>query len=432
MKKKNCLLFLYIVFVVAFFIFTILQNRVGSSHVKSSLSSDVLLESIAQFNMSTMPPQSLHIDSPKKIHRYSINNDWLLHSDWCRKMIPQARRHLFITPVEGFGNRIRAIVASHYIAFLTGRELNILWPEMSEFIQEIQIPSCVKWVQHTQTPPRKCTVLDCHADIAKCIRLFTTQSLQEIFPESEPCIHLVSYTAWELYLLDNPSTYGALLSVTQKIPVSVILKSFTDALNNNVSDTYRHIRARLSTSPDSRRHIILTLHIRTGADRYDGGTIKNLYLPQLKCAAVLQDRLAQRNMSSSIFIESDSPTVKSIAASMSSLSSAFFLDGHAERADLRLVIILWMLLGDGDVFLGSHGSSLSRTAAQRTGTTLYQLPDRASFAVDTPNSTSKSLQCLNSALESTKTHDAVFILIPTECAEIYPACPGLSVVDAIT
>jgi len=235
-----------------------------------------------------------------------------------------------------------------------------------------------------------------------------------------------------LYLLDNPSTYGALLSVTQKIPVSVILRSFTDALNDNVWDTYRHIRARLSTPPDSRRHIILTLHIRTGADRYDGGTIKNLYLPQLRCAAVLQDRLPQRNMSSSIFIESDSTTVKSIAASMSSLSRAFFLDEHVERADLRLVIVLWMLLGDGDVFLGSHSSSLSRTAAQRTGNTLYQLPDRTSFADTTPNAAPKSLQCLNSALQSTKTHDAIFILIPTECAEIYPACPALSVVDAIT
>jgi len=400
--------------------------------MKSSKSPDVLLESMPQFNTSTMPPEPLHMDVPKKIHRYSIDNDLLLHSDWCKKMIPQARSQLFITPVEGFGNRIRAIVASHYIAFLTGRELNIMWPEMSEFIQEMQIPSCVRWVSHTPTPPRTCTVLDCHTDTAKCIALFTTQSLQEIFPESEPCIHWVSYTAWELYLLDNPSTYGALLSVTQKIPVSVILRSFTDALNDKVWDTYRHIRPRLSTSPDSRRHVILTLHLRTGADRFDGGTIKNLYLPQLRCAAVLQDRLAQRNMSSSIFIESDSTTVKSIAASMASLSSVFFLDEHAERADLRLVIVLWLLLGDGDVFLGSHRSSLSQTAAQRTGVTLFQLPHRTSFADTTPNATPKSLQCLNSALESTKTHDAIFILIPAECSEIYPACPALSVLDAIT
>ena len=204
--------------------------------------------------------------------------------------------------------------------------------------------------------------------------------------------------------------------------------SFTSALNDKVWDTYRHIRARLSTSMDSRRHIILTLHIRTGADRYDGGTIKNLYLPQLRCASIIQDRLAKHNMSSSIFIETDSTKVKSIAASMLSLSNAIFLDKHAERTDLQFVIVLWMLLGDGDIFLGSHGSSLSRTAAQRTGTTLYQLPAKSSFAIAEP----KSLQCLNCPLESTKTHDATFILIPTECSEIYPACPGISAVDSIT
>jgi hypothetical protein len=358
-----------------------------------------------------------------------MNGDRLLNSSWCKETNASTRRQLFLTPVEGFGNRIRAIIASHYIAVVTGRELNIIWPEMDEFLQERQTSPCAKWVARGET--QNCLVLDCHMNIAKCINLFTTRSLQEIFPESEPCIHLVSYTAWELYLLDNSLTYGALLSVTEKIPVFVILNSFTAALNDNVWNNYRHMRARLSSSVGSRRHIIMTLHIRTGADHYDGGRIKNLYSPQLRCAAVIQNRLAQRNMSSSIYIETDSTKVKSIAFSMSSLSNVIFLDKHAERADLGSVIVLWMLLGDGDVFLGSHGSSLSRTAAQRTMTTLYQLPTKSSYGTNTPNAEPKSFQCLHSRVESTKTHDATFVLVPTECSQIYPACPGTSALDSI-
>jgi hypothetical protein len=394
--------------------------------------------------LSHLPTSLLsHVVVPKKTHSNPLNSDWLVHgdwlihgdwlvhSDWCRVTNATARKHLFLTPVKGFGNRIRAIIAAHYIALATGRELHIVWPEMDEFIQKSMVPPCVKWTTHVQVQTPKCMVLDCHVNIASCIRLFTNRTLQEIFPTSETCIHLVSYTAWELYLLDNPKTHGALVSVTQKIPVSVILNSFTAALNDTVWNAYKHTRARMSALVDSRRHIMLTVHIRTGADSYDGGMIKTLYLPQLRCAAVIQSRLAERNMSSSIFIETDSTKVKSIAAAMTALSNAVFLEKHAERKDLLFVIVLWMLLGDGQVFLGSHGSSLSRTAAQRTGTTLYQLPATPSSASNTANGSLKSLQCVVSPLESTKTHDATFLLVPTECSEIYPACPGISAVDPI-
>ena len=351
-----------------------------------------------------------------------MHGDWLVHSDWCRG-IP--RKHLFLTPVEGFGDRVGAIIAGHYLALATGRALHIVWPEMDEFIDKSLVPPCVKWTTRVPVHTPQCMVLDCHVDVASCIRLFSTRTFQEIFPASETCIHLVSYTAWELHLLDNPKTHGALVSVTQKIPVSVILNAFTAALSDSVWSAYKHTRARMSALVDSRRHIMLTMHIRTG------GTINTLYLPQLRCAALIQRRLAERNLSSSIFIETDSPKVKSVAAAMASLSNAVFLEKHAERNDLQSVIVVWMLLGDGHVFLGSHGSSLSRTAAQRTGTTLYQLPARASGATNTPDAPLKSLQCVASPLESTKTHDAAFLLVPTECAELYPACPGISAVDPI-
>jgi len=431
MKLNFCFILLYVTLVLLSFILILSQNYI---FVSNSTSSKLPIQSqlpIVLFNSNATPVGPLYVDFPKKIRLKPIKGDWLINSDWCKAINPNPQKKLFLTPVEGFGNRIRAIVASHYISFITGRELNIVWPDIDKFIQRSQVPPCVKWITHIQLPKEKCTVLNCHVNIAKCIELFTTRSLQEIFPESEPCIHLVSYTAWELYLLDNSQTYGALLSITQKIPISVILNSFTTALNDNVWNMYRHMQARISNSSDSRRHIIMTMHIRTGADRYDGGIIKTLYLPQLKCASVIQDRLEKRNISSSIFIETDSKKVKSIAASMSSLSNAIFLDYHAEREDLQFVIVLWMLLGDGDVFFGSHGSSLSRTAAQRTGTTLYQLPANSHFAMNTPNAEIKSLQCVNNPLDSTKTHDATFLLIPTECAEIYPLCPGISVIDSI-
>jgi len=438
MKTYFCFILLYVVLVVLTLIFTLLQKYLLAYHeTPSQLPESLLLpiqsqKPILLFNQSATQFEFLHVSLPKDPYLNSVSGDLLVNGNWCNRSNPTTNNKLFLTPVEGFGNRIRAIVASHYIAFITGRELNIVWPDMEEFIQKSQTPPCVKWIKHIPKQKQKCTILNCHANVAKCIELFTTRSLQEIFPESETCIHLISFTAWELYLLDNSRTHGAFLSVTQKIPISVILNSFTTALDDHVRNAYKHMRARMSTSLDSRRHIKLTMHIRTGADRYDGGMIQNLYLPQLRCAAAIQNRLGQHNMSSSIFIETDSTKVKSIAKSMSSLSNAIFLDKHAERADLQFVIILWMLLGDGDVFLGSHGSSLSRTAAQRTGTTLYQLPVNSFFAMGTTNTNQKSLQCLESSPESTKTHDATFLLIPTECSEIYPACPGISVIDSIT
>ena len=423
-----CVVFAVLSLVLRVFQYNNCASRSTLSQLPISLSSR---SPVAVRNQSATPIAPVHVDVPTKTPSSPANSEWMGHSDWCRGANATARKHLFLTPVEGFGNRVRAIIAAHYLALATGRELHIVWPEMNEFIHKTAVLPCVVWTTHVPVQTPKCMVLDCHVDVASCIRLFTTRTFQEILPASETCIHLVSYTAWELYLLDNPKTYGALVSVTEKIPVSVILNSFTAALSDSVWNAYKHTRARMSALVDSRRHIMLTMHIRTGADHYDGGTIKTLYLPQLRCAAVIQRRLAERNMSSSVFIETDSTKVKSIAAAMASLSNAVFLEKHAERKDLQFVIVLWMLLGDGHVFLGYHGSSLSRTAAQRTGTTLYQLPAMASSATNTPNAPLQSLQCVVSPLESTKTHDATFLLVPTECSEIYPACPGISAVDPI-
>jgi len=336
--------------------------------------------------------------------------------EWCK-----SRHKLILTPVKGFGNRMRALIAAHYIALLTGRELVVVWPGFESFMRP-NASRCVKWVERPEAQP--CTMMDCSVYAARCVGMFNTRSMNELFPDRERCIHLVSYTAWDLYLLDNAATHGAVLSITQKIPPSVILGSVTLGLTSDVWHVYSTYRALMANSTAA-RHIMISLHIRTGADRDDGGVIQNLFMPQLRCACLLQDHLSGLNITSSVFIESDSIHVKNVAATMR-LKNVIVLGSHAERANLKYTIVLWLLLGDGDIFLGAHTSSLSRTAAQRTGTMLYQLPHHKTFGVATPAG-ERTLQCVRDPVHSTKTHDTVYILTPSECADVYPACPAMSV-----
>lgn len=313
---------------------------------------------------------------------------------------------------------MRALIAAHYIALLTGRALVVVWPGFEDFIQP-NASRCVKWAKkHPGTQP--CRTLDCSVHVARCVAMFNTRSMHELFPDRERCIHLISYTAWDLYLLDNSATHGAVLSVTQKIPVSVVLGSVTLGLTSDVWRAYSTYRARMANRTAA-RHIMISLHIRTGADADDGGVIQNLFMPQLRCASLLQDHLLGLNVTSSVFIESDSIHVKSVAAAMH-MTNVVLLGSHAERANLKYTIVLWLLLGDADVFLGAHTSSLSRTAAQRTGTMLYQLPHQKAFGDG-----ERTLQCVHDRAPSTKTHDTVYILTPSECADVYPTCPAMSV-----
>ena len=332
---------------------------------------------------------------------------------WCR-----SDRTLVFTPVKGFGNRMRALIAAHYITLLTARELVVVWPGFENFIQP-NASRCVKWAKkHPGTQP--CRTLDCSVHTASCADMFNTRSIHELFPDSERCVHLVSYTAWDLYMLDNAATHGAVLSVTKTIPVSVVLASVTLSLTLDVWHPFSTYRARMANRTAA-RHIMISLHIRTGADADDGGVIKNLFMPQLRCAGLLQDHLMRLNITSSVFIESDSTHVKSVAAAMN-MTNVVILGSHVERANLKFTIVLWLLLGEADVFLGSHTSSLSRTAAQRTSTMLYQLPNKKEFGDG-----ERTLQCVKDRASSTKTHDPVYILTPSECADVYPACPAMSV-----
>ena len=221
--------------------------------------------------------------------------------------------------------------------------------------------------------------------------MFGTRGMHELFPDRDRCVHLVSYSAWDLYLLDNAATRGAAASMAREIPISVVLSSVALGLTPDVWQALSAYRARTATD------VMISLH--AGAK----------FAPQLRCAGLLQDRLLGLNITSSVFIESDSIHVKNVAAGMQ-MTGVVVLGSHAERANLKYTIVLWMLLGDADVFLGAHTSSLSRTAAQRTG--------RSGVTPDG----GRTLQCARARAANT-----VYILTPSECADAHPACRAMSV-----
>ena len=349
----------------------------------------------------------------------TVSASALRELEWCKR---NRHRTLVFTPSKGFGNRMRALVAAHYIALLTGRELVVLWPEFAEFVQP-NTSRCVRW--ETRRDTQACRTMNCTADVETCVTQFSTRSIRHLFPDSERCVHLISYTAWDLYLLDNAVNHGSVMSVTQNIPAAAILGSVTQTMTLEIWHMYDTYRARMALSTAAHRHVMMTLHIRTGADREDGGVVKHLFMPQLRCARVLQEHFSSLNFTSSVFVESDSAYVKTVAAAMP-IHNLVVLETHAERADLKYTIVLWLLLGEGDIFLGAHTSSLSRTAAQRTGTVLYQLPNHHAFRAST-SAGEHTVQCVRDGVRSTKTHDAVFIMTPSECANVFPGCPEMSV-----
>ena len=368
------------------------------------------------------PAYAFSNNSPLLHHRQTfLNASASLRFNWCDEA-----KTLIITPREGFGNRMRAVIAAHYLAFITRRQLNIFWPEFADWMHLNASPHCVKWI--ISPPTGTCRLVDCAVKTWECVNLFTTRPLQEILPDDDSCLHLISFSPWDRILLDNAANHGALLSITQKIPVSAVLESVTRGLKSEIWQTHKKYRDQMVKSAGA-KHALLSVHIRTGADKEDGGLLKHLFMPQLRCAALLQDHFMRINVTSAIFLESDSTKVKSVAAEMD-LKNLVMLEKHAERKDLKHTLVLWMLLGEADVFLGAHTSSLSKTASQRTGTVLYQLPNQGRFKSSTPDG-ERTLECRNSEIPSTKTHDAVYVLTPSECAAVYPECPQMSV-DVVT
>jgi hypothetical protein len=328
---------------------------------------------------------------------------------------------LVITPTEGLGNRMRALVSAVHLAKLTGRRLSIAWSEMALMSSPPDLP-CVQWADAALN--QACLALDCHHATQDCVERFNQQDLYSLFPPDAPCIHLTTFTQWGDYLLDNSHTHGALAWVYARVPPGFILQRIASALPTDLHQQAAELRQRMLPPGGG---TLISVHIRTHADQYDGGTVREAYHEQLLCVKAVQAHLHARGVTSAVFLESDSTHAKDEAHGLG-FQYLTTLDAKAERSDLRATLLAWLLLGEADMLLGTHASSFSKTAALRTGAFLFQLPADA-VATNADRRHNYSSLC-SRALPSARTHDATFVLVPEPCADLFPGCPAFAVEQA--
>ena len=199
---------------------------------------------------------------------------------------------LVITPTEGLGNRMRALVSAVHLAKLTGRRLSIAWSEMALMSSPPDLP-CVQWVDGALN--QACVALDCHHATQDCVQRFKQQDLYSLFPPDAPCIHLTTFTQWGDYLLDNSHTHGALAWAYARVPPGFILQRISSGLPTDLHQQAAELRQRMLPPGGG---TLISVHIRTHADQYDGGTVREAYRPQLLCVKAVQAHLHARGVTS--------------------------------------------------------------------------------------------------------------------------------------
>jgi cell division protein FtsL len=327
---------------------------------------------------------------------------------------------VMIVPTEGFGNRMRVLAAGIYIARTLQRNLSVVWPQMQEL--HTTRTGSVSFVM--EPIPASCHVIDCHKQPSVCEKNFRTLTLEKLFPHNKRCIVIKTFSPLDKYLLDNSNTHAQLMMQRNSFPPADVFKDFLCTLIPSIHHEFCGLTKQLSI-----RNISFALHLRTGADPVDGGKIKHLYKPQLRCLSILQRHFASQNLSSTIFLETDAAVLKD----PSMLESSFEINGvltlpiHANRENTRATLLLWILLHEADVSLTSHRSSIGMTGAERTGGPLpYALPNNHIFSFVNEGNSEATREC-ESPLGSTATYDLVHVLVPSECTDIFPGCPSVPV-----
>lgn len=166
--------------------------------------------------------------------------------------------------------------------------------------------------------------------------------------------------------------------------------------------------------------MLISLCIRTDSDRKVGNMMHKAYRPHLLCAKAIQTHFDNQGITSAVFLHSDSMRVQDAAHSLG-LKYLTTLDPQTELSDFEHTLLAWLLLGAGNVVLGADASAFSRTAAQRTGAFLYQLPVHA-VATEVYIHHNHTPPCSNGLLR-THTRDTTHVLVPNVCADLFPGCP---------
>lgn len=166
--------------------------------------------------------------------------------------------------------------------------------------------------------------------------------------------------------------------------------------------------------------MLISLCIRTDSDRKVGNMMHKAYRPHLLCAKAIQTHFDNQGITSAVFLHSDSMRVQDAAHSLG-LKYLTTLDPQTELSDFEHTLLAWLLLGAGNVVLGADASAFSRTAAQRTGAFLYQLPVHATGSDVHIWRNTSARQC--HPISPTGTHNTAAVLVPEFCGHLFPGCP---------
>ena len=212
--------------------------------------------------------------------------------------------------------------------------------------------------------------------------------------------------AYEEQSSENMRKNESIRFLYMQSPSRTILNEFAKALPVHVQQQAAELRQRMLPVGGG---ILISVHVGMHADHKDGDMIHEAYRPHLLCAKATQAHFDKQGVTSAVFLHSDSTRVKNEAHSLG-IKYLTTLDTPAEYGDREHTILAWLLLGAGNVVLGAHNSSFSKTAAQRTGAFLYQLPVDAS--------------AMHADIRRT-------VLVPEPCVDFFQGCPVFALGHAL-
>lgn len=308
---------------------------------------------------------------------------------------------LIVTPVEGWGNMVRAITSALYVALITGRVLYVNMPRAPlsrYFVQKEEnpdwsVPSSIDIVQHC-VPFRLDNCVGCEKNREQ-LRTVPLQSLLV-----HHCMNLVSFSPLDEMLIQNPSTKSVFQRFDTHGDWSLIYRYFSfDQPTSMVED-----KLPFDAPEALRSETVVGVQIRTGIIDYHD-TYRFITIPTAGrvglCARRIMEayrqhgssqrateatgngdngnnnRTSEKSAAAAVFLSTDNPAVHQLfhrvlsPLEQQSLgdnpSILYYLEpqfGHSNSNERALddAIVDWIALSRSNVILASYHSSFADTA----------------------------------------------------------------------